>query len=253
MEGHFGTSAPSDPWVTKWPRALRSGEDLFESNERSGSSEDPHQGMGLYSPGCEVGCPRAYHSNDGATNQVIQKLLVTVTSAKHRGLTHFLTGDESWSWPVIDDKLEWLTTSFERLTRPRETINSPKAMTVLFWLSFGQEGLDDVRIDGITLTVCASQGAKVPASSANMITRLHGVSQTFRITNATSFIKPLDPPAGQHVMQERIGSSRVVIKATTFDHCRLPCSSAFTNKSLSAALNEYIMLPPNHSRISDAM
>jgi hypothetical protein len=64
-------------------------------------------------------------------------LLVTLRSAKHRGWTDFLTGDESWFWLAIDYEPQWLPRDAERLTRPRKMISSPKAMIVIFWSPFG--------------------------------------------------------------------------------------------------------------------
>jgi hypothetical protein len=45
MEGHFGSSAPSYSRVTKWLRALKRGEGIFESCERSGGPHDPLIGL----------------------------------------------------------------------------------------------------------------------------------------------------------------------------------------------------------------
>jgi hypothetical protein len=58
-------------------------------------------------------------------------------SAKYRSWAHFLTGDESWFWLTIDSEQQCLPAGFERLTRPRKTVESPKPMIVIFWPPLG--------------------------------------------------------------------------------------------------------------------
>jgi hypothetical protein len=41
----FRFSASSDSWVTKWLQALKRGEDIFESCERSRTPQDPLTGL----------------------------------------------------------------------------------------------------------------------------------------------------------------------------------------------------------------
>jgi hypothetical protein len=59
-------------------------------------------------------------------------LLATLGSAKHRDWTHFLTGDESWFWLIIDYEQQWLPPGAERPIRPRKMIGPPKAIEIIF-------------------------------------------------------------------------------------------------------------------------
>jgi hypothetical protein len=45
MKDDFGASAPSHPWVTKWPRAVRRGNNISEPNEHSDRPEDLLKGL----------------------------------------------------------------------------------------------------------------------------------------------------------------------------------------------------------------
>jgi hypothetical protein len=45
LEGFFDPSAPSYPLATRWLRALRRAEEIFELNERSGPPEDSLMGQ----------------------------------------------------------------------------------------------------------------------------------------------------------------------------------------------------------------
>jgi hypothetical protein len=69
--------------------------------------------------------------------ELSRELLVTLRSAKHRGCTHFLTGDELWFWVTIDYEQQRLPPGAERPTRPRNMISSPKPMIIIFWSPLG--------------------------------------------------------------------------------------------------------------------
>jgi hypothetical protein len=72
----------------------------------------------------------------GRRVEVSKKLLITVTSARHRGWTHFVTSEKSWLWLTIDYDQQWLSASADRSTRLRKITNAPKAMIVIFWSHF---------------------------------------------------------------------------------------------------------------------
>jgi hypothetical protein len=66
-----------------------------------------------------------------------KKLFIRVRPAKHRGWTHFRTGEEPSLWLTINDKWQWLPTGAERSARPGKMINSPKVMIFIFWSPLG--------------------------------------------------------------------------------------------------------------------
>jgi hypothetical protein len=72
------------------------------------------------------------------------ELLVTFRSAKLRGWTHFLPGDESWFWLTIDHEQQWLPPGAESPTRPRKMIGSAKAMIIIFWSPLGIPVIQDL-------------------------------------------------------------------------------------------------------------
>jgi hypothetical protein len=124
MEGSFGVSAPSDPWVTKWLRALTRGEDIFEPSEPSGRPEDPVIGMkfinfldlnpfasvrqiatatkialdcvrslkrmGPSNQACKVGSPRPYRGDAGVTCRAIAKAIAHVEVSRASRLATLL-------------------------------------------------------------------------------------------------------------------------------------------------------------------
>jgi hypothetical protein len=47
MESDFVFSAPSDSWVPKWLWALKRGEDIVQLCERSGTPQDPLNGLNV--------------------------------------------------------------------------------------------------------------------------------------------------------------------------------------------------------------
>jgi hypothetical protein len=52
--------------------------------------------------------------------QLPKRLPVTVMSANHRGWTHLLTADKSWSWMTIDDKQQWFSAGAQTPARPQK-------------------------------------------------------------------------------------------------------------------------------------
>jgi hypothetical protein len=172
MESYFGSSVPSHSWVGKWLRALKRGEDIFEPCERSGRPQDRLTGPRVLEfpnstplvsvrqiatatkvprssgldrlNGCGYIIPHLksilHHITTALMKQRVEfsrELLVMLGSAKHRGWTHFLTGDEWRFWLTIDYEQQWLPPGAERPTRLRKTISSPKTMIIIFWSPLG--------------------------------------------------------------------------------------------------------------------
>jgi hypothetical protein len=137
MENYFGPSAPSYSWVTRWLRALKRGEDIFEPWKRFDRPTYPLTGLRVLeflnsTPFASIRqiatttkIPRStvlnhlkgwsymvrhlkwvpHHLITAMMEQWVElsrELLVRLKSAKHRGWTHFLTGDELWFWLTIN-------------------------------------------------------------------------------------------------------------------------------------------------------
>jgi hypothetical protein len=151
MEGYFRSSAPSCSWVAKQLRALKRDEDIFEPCERPGRLQDPLSGlrvlkflnstpfMSIRQIATAIKIPRSavldhvkgwsstvrylkwvsHHLTTAMMEQRVDRsreLFATLRSAKRRGCTQFLTGDESWFWLTIDYEQEWLPPRAERPT-----------------------------------------------------------------------------------------------------------------------------------------
>jgi hypothetical protein len=64
--------------------------------------------------------------------ELSRELLVTLRSAKRRGWTHFLRGDESSFWRTIDYEQQSLLPGTERPTIPKKMISPLKKMIIIF-------------------------------------------------------------------------------------------------------------------------